>query len=43
MVLIKEDDVQQGNIIYYIRKGIVGLELRYSDFEKLALEAVDVV
>jgi hypothetical protein len=40
MVLIQEEDAQQEHIIYYLRKGLVGPELRHSHVEKLALVVV---
>jgi hypothetical protein len=43
MVLVQENDALDENIIYYLRRGLVGLELNYSRVEKLALAVVHVV
>ena len=43
MALTQEDDYIQDNIIYYPSKGLIGLELRYSHVEILALAAIHVV
>jgi hypothetical protein len=40
MVLVQEDPNSEEHVIYYLRKSISGLELRYSHVEKLALAAV---
>jgi hypothetical protein len=43
MVLVQEDDFLSEYVIYYLSRGLVGLELNYSHIEKLALEAVHAV
>ena len=43
MVLIQEDDALTEHVIYYLSRGLIGLELRYSLIEKLALAAVHAV
>jgi hypothetical protein len=43
MVLVQEDDALSEHVIYYLSRGLVGPELRYSPIEKLALAAVHVV
>lgn len=43
MVLVQEDDALIDHVIYYLSRGLVGLELHYSPIEKLALVAVHVV
>jgi hypothetical protein len=40
MVLVQNDDQYNEHVIYYIRKGLVGVELRYPYVEKLALTVV---
>jgi hypothetical protein len=40
MVLVQEDPNSEEHVIYYLRKSLYGLELRYSHVEKLALAAV---
>ena len=43
MVLVQEDDFLLEYVIYYLSRGLVGLELNYSHIEKLAFVAVHVV
>jgi hypothetical protein len=43
MVLVQEDDLFSEYVIYYLRRGLVGLELNYSHIEKLALAAVHAI
>jgi hypothetical protein len=43
MVLVQEDDFLKECVIYYMSRGLVGLELNYSHIENLALVAVHVV
>lgn len=43
VVLIQEDDSHCEKVIYYLRKGLIGPELRYAHVEKLALAAVHAV
>jgi hypothetical protein len=43
IVLVKEDDISQEHIIYYLSCGLIGLELNYSHVEKLALAIFHVV
>jgi hypothetical protein len=43
MVLVQEDDFFSEYVIYYLSRGLVGLELNYSHIEKLALAAIHVV
>jgi hypothetical protein len=43
MVLVQEDNFLEENMIYYLRRGLVGPELNYSHVEKLALAAIHVV
>ena len=43
MVLVQEDDALAEHVIYYLSRGLVGPELRYTLIEKLALAAVHVV
>jgi len=38
MVLVREDDELQENVIYYLSHALMDLELRYSHVEKLVLE-----
>jgi hypothetical protein len=40
MVLVQKDDMIEDHVIYYLVPGLVGLELNYSHFEKLALATV---
>lgn len=42
MVLVHEDDTLCENVIYYLSRGFVGHEIRYSPIEKLALAAIHV-
>jgi hypothetical protein len=42
VVLVQEDDFLSEYVIYYLIRGLVGMELNYSHIEKLALEAVHV-
>eukprot|EP00253_Pinus_taeda_P031190 PITA_31190 len=37
MVLVQEDDALTEHVIYYLSRGLIGPELRYSPVEKLAL------
>jgi hypothetical protein len=43
MVLVKEDDSFLEYVIYYLSRGLIGLELNYSHIKKLALAAVHAV
>lgn len=43
MVLVQEDDFLSEYVIYYLIRGLVGLELNYSHIKKLALAAVHIV
>jgi hypothetical protein len=43
MVLVQEDDTLEENVIYYLRRVLVGLELNYSHVEKVSLAVVHVV
>ena len=43
MVLVQEDDALAEHVIYYLSRGLVGPELRYTQIEKLALAAVHAV
>jgi hypothetical protein len=43
MVLVQEDDSFLEYMIYYLSRGLIGLELNYSHLEKLALEEVHAV
>jgi len=43
MVLVKENDLLEEHVIYYLSHGLVGLELNYSHVENLALAVVHVV
>ena len=43
MVLVQEDDALAEHVIYYLSRGLVGPELRYSSIEKLSLVDVHVV
>jgi hypothetical protein len=43
MVLVQEDPNSDKHVIYYLSKSLIGLELRYSYVEKLALAAIIVV
>ena len=43
MVLVQEDDALVEHVIYYLSRGLIGPELRYSSVEKLALAAVHAV
>jgi hypothetical protein len=40
MVLVQEDDSFSEYVIYYLSRGLVGLELNYSHLKKLALVVV---
>ena len=43
MVLVQTDDAHIEHVIYYLSKGLVGIELHYPHVEKLALAAAFVV
>jgi hypothetical protein len=43
MVLVQEDDMLEEHVKYYLRQGLVGLELNYSHVDKISLEAMHVV
>ena len=43
MVLVQEDDALAEHVIYYLIRGLVGPELRYTPIEKLALAAVHAI
>lgn len=43
MVLVHEDDLNQEHVFYYLRKGLVTVELHYTYVEKLALARIHVV
>ena len=40
MVLVQEDDALAEHAIYYLSRGLIGPELRYTPIEKLALATV---
>jgi hypothetical protein len=42
MVLVQEDDLLEEHVIYYLSRGLVGLELNYSHVEKISLVAMHV-
>jgi len=43
MVLVQEDDMLKEHVIYYLSRGLVGPELKYSHVEKLSLATVHAV
>jgi hypothetical protein len=43
MVLVQEDGLFSKYVIYYLSRGLVGLELNYTHLKKLALAAVHAV
>jgi hypothetical protein len=43
MVLVQEDDSFSEYVIYYLSRGLIGLELNYSHIEKLVLATIHVV
>ena len=43
MVLVQEDNALAEHVIYYLSRGLVGPELRYTPIEKLALASVHAV
>jgi hypothetical protein len=43
MVLVQEDDHLEENVIYYLIRGLIVLELNYSHVENLVLVAVHAV
>ena len=43
MVLIQEDDALMEHVIYYLSRGLIGPEIRYSPVEELALVVVHAV
>jgi hypothetical protein len=43
MVLVQEDELLSEYVIYYLSRGLVGLELNYSHIKKIALAAVHAV
>jgi hypothetical protein len=43
MVLVQEDDLFSEYVIYYLSRGLIGLELNYSHIEKIALAAVHAI
>ena len=43
MVLVQTDDAHIEHVIYYLSKGLVGVELHYPHVEKLDLAAAFVV
>jgi hypothetical protein len=43
MVLVQEDDQLHEHVIYYLSRNLVGLELKYSHIEKIALVVVHAV
>ena len=43
MVSVQEDDALAEHVIYYLSRGLVGPELRYTPIERLALAAVHAV
>jgi hypothetical protein len=43
MVLVQEDDLLEEHVIYYLSRGLVGPELKYSHVEKLSLATVHAV
>ena len=43
MVLVQEDEELQEYVIYYLRRNLIDVEIRYSHVEKLSLATVHVV
>lgn len=43
MVLVKEDDALQEQVIYYLSRNLMGHGLNYSHVEKMALATMHVV
>ena len=43
MVLVQEDDELREQVIYYLSQNLVGLELKYSHVEKIALSIVHAI
>jgi hypothetical protein len=43
MVLVQENDLLEEHVIYYLSRGLVGPELKYSHVEKIALVAVHAI
>lgn len=42
-MLVQEDDALTEHVIYYLSRGLVGLELHYSPIQKLALATVHAI
>jgi hypothetical protein len=43
MVLVKEEDSSEENLIYYLSHGLIGMKINYSHVDKLALETIHAI